>query len=328
MLLGRRRRKDVPEAERFIRSRGKNGTAFRAQGQVKDTVSVALKLLDGRHGRVFPQAQVIAGKAVGRKNFFLKRIPLQGTDLRSGIDGIQDGASARVPELDGAIGRSTARSQQVAFVRGPSQSFDRRLMFRQLETRLRTARLGGVPQANKIVVATTGERVAVRAPRQTADLLAVSFESRDIVTGDTDVMVDNGTVRTATRKVVTIPRQRTDTGRVSIHVTDTLAFVGVPQLRHPGRNSHRQMRPTFLHPFYGGNVRVRTFVERAKLLNVAGARIPKVDRLVQGDRQHILFVPADEVKVKVVLKIGCVENTTRGRRNVARHQFGAALFRV
>lgn len=131
---------------------------------MQHTRRVPFKLLNLDHRWVLPQAQLVPSKSVRRQNLLLVRIPLKSTDLRLRVNGVQERARPRVPKLDGPIGSTATRCQEIPFMRRPGQSFDRSLMVRQFKARSSTRRSGDIPQAQLVVVATTRKRITLPVP--------------------------------------------------------------------------------------------------------------------------------------------------------------------
>ena len=103
------RREDIPEAQRLVGGGGQDRAAIGTNGHVQDASRVTFELFDLGHGGVLPQRKLIASVTVRRENFLLVRVPLKSTDLRTSVDRVEQGASLRAPELDGAISGSTTR---------------------------------------------------------------------------------------------------------------------------------------------------------------------------------------------------------------------------
>jgi hypothetical protein len=106
------------------------------------------------------------------------------------LNGLYERARVRVPKLDSLIPGSSPRRQQVPLPGAPCDRLDRGLVLAEtvlgradyavMKLRLNPASHPrvDVPDAQKVVVAATGELLAVGTPFQATDFLTVALEGR------------------------------------------------------------------------------------------------------------------------------------------------------
>ena len=185
------RGEDVPEAKGLIGGGRNDGGSIGTGRHVKDTGGVTVELLDLGHGGVLPETELVASKAVGGQDLLLVGVPLKGANLRTGIDGVEQGTGLAVPELDASIGSTAAGGEEVALMGGPGQGLDGGLMVGEGVAGGGRGRGGGIPQAELVVVAAAGQSETIGTPRQAADLLRMAGQGGNVVTGDPDVVIDD-----------------------------------------------------------------------------------------------------------------------------------------
>ena len=106
-----------------------------------------------------------------------------------------------------------------------------------LGSRLVESLVRGLPEHDELKSPAANLRIRV---------LLMPGQDRHIVTGDTDVVVDNVSVATTRREQVTVPGQGADSIRVSTHGAHFLALVYIPELRATIGRAHSQVRAAFL----------------------------------------------------------------------------------
>ena len=185
------RGKDVPEAKGLIGGGRNDGGSVGTSRHVKDTGGVTVEFLDLGHGGVLPKAELVASKAVGGQDLLLVGVPLKSANLRTGIDGVQEGTGLAVPELDASISSTATCSKKVALMGRPSQGLDGGLVVGKGMAGGGRRRGGGIPQAELVVVAATGQSETIGTPSQAADLLRMAGQGGNVVTGDPDVVIDD-----------------------------------------------------------------------------------------------------------------------------------------
>eukprot|EP00964_Phaeocystis_antarctica_P064192 scaffold38599_cov75-Phaeocystis_antarctica.AAC.1 len=170
--------KDLPEAQRLVRSRRDDRRAVWALREVEDARGVAGELGGLDHVRVLPQDELVVREAVRRDDLLVVHRPLQRADLRVGVDGVDEGAVVRVPKADHAVGRAAARGEQVLLPRAPREGLDRRVVLVEAKDGRRCRHAPLVPNIQQVVVAPRGELHTAWGPLEPADLLLVSVQRR------------------------------------------------------------------------------------------------------------------------------------------------------
>ena len=316
------RGEDVPEAKGLVGGGRNDGRSIGTAGHVKDTGGVTFEFLDLGHGGVLPQTQLVAGEAVGGQQFLLVGVPLKSTNLRSGVDGVQQGTGLAVPEFDASIGGTATSGEEVPLVRRPRQGLDGGLVVGEGVAGRGRGRGGGIPQAKLVVVAATGQSEAVGTPRQATYLLRMAGQSGDVVAGNADVVVDDDGVASTRGQNVAVPGQTSHALGMAVHGTELLAGLDVPQLSAAAGRADGNVSATLLDPRDGGDVGVVPTLEGAELLDIAGAGIPEVHGLVQSNGQDVGIVPRQEVEVVIVEEVGSVEDAAGRRGDLTAHELG------
>mmetsp|Transcript_26814 Transcript_26814/g.77329 ORF Transcript_26814/g.77329 Transcript_26814/m.77329 type:complete len:409 (+) Transcript_26814:1431-2657(+) len=320
--LGGGRGKDVPEAKGLVSGGRNDGRSIGTAGHVKDTGGVALELLDLGHGGILPQTELVASEAVGGQDLLLVGVPLKCANLRSGVDGVQQGTGLAVPELDASISGTATSGEEVPLVRRPRQGLDSGLVVGEGVAGGGRGRGGGIPQAELVVVAATGQSEAVGTPRQATDLLRMAGQGGNVVAGNPDVVVDNDGVASTRGQNVSVPRQTSHALGMAVHGTELLASLDIPQLSAATGRADGNVSATLLDPRDGGDVGVVPTLEGAELLDIAGTGIPEVDGLVQSNGQDVGIVPRQEVEVVIVEEVGSVEDAAGCRGDLTAHELG------
>ncbi len=150
------------------------------------------------------------------------------------------------------------------------------------------------------------------APAEAADLLLVARQRCDVVLLHAHVVVHDGGVARARGEHVAVPGQGAHAGRVAAHGAHLPLGRHVPQLRLRRGRADRQVRARVLDPRHGGDVVVGVG-HRHELGDVAGGGVPQVQRLREGDGQHVGGAPVHDVEVVVVEQVGRVQDAL-GRR--------------
>mmetsp|Transcript_29262 Transcript_29262/g.68542 ORF Transcript_29262/g.68542 Transcript_29262/m.68542 type:complete len:440 (-) Transcript_29262:250-1569(-) len=316
------RGEDVPEAKGLVGGGRNDGRSIGTAGHVKDTGGVTFEFLDLGHGGILPQTQLVAGEAVGGQQLLLVGVPLKSTNLRSGVDGVQQGTGLAVPELDASIGGTATSGEEVPLMRRPRQGLDGGLVVGEGVAGRGRGRGGGIPQAKLVVVAATGQSEAVGTPRQATYLLRMAGQSGDVVAGNADVVVDDDGVASTRGQNVAVPGQTSHALGMAVHGTELLAGLDVPQLSAAAGRADGNVSATLLDPRDGGDVGVVPTLEGAELLDIAGAGIPEVHGLVQSNGQDVGIVPRQEVEVVIVEEVGSVEDAAGRRGDLTAHELG------
>jgi hypothetical protein len=140
-----------------------------------------------------------------------------------------------------------------------------------------------------------------------------------------DISLQNDTVSAAQRQHLSIPRQGTDTGWMTLQFFNLLVGRNVPNLnisviRSYGnqislRTKNQSVFGSYLKKvdFYSlipsdGSDWVCVAREITESGDLAGESGPQVDATAEADAQHILRRPVDEVEVEIVLKFRHVQH--------------------
>jgi hypothetical protein len=99
---------------------------------------MSFKVLDLRHCRILPKAQLVARKSVRRKNLLLVGVPLKSANLRTSINGVEQGSCLRIPEFDRPVGSSSSSGEEVSLMRRPSKGLNSSLVVSERKTRSRS----------------------------------------------------------------------------------------------------------------------------------------------------------------------------------------------
>lgn len=113
------RSKDVPEAQSLICGRAHDLSAVRGCRHVQHASSVAGQLLDLRHRRVLPKAELVLRETVARQKLLLALAPHKRANLRPGVDRVEVSAVGSVPKLDRSVCRSSAAREDVTLEWAP-----------------------------------------------------------------------------------------------------------------------------------------------------------------------------------------------------------------
>ena len=116
---------------------------------------------------------------MGRHQFLRIAAEHQVADLRLGLDRLQLLALHRVPELDAAVSRATARDEKALLVGAESERFNGSLVGCKAPERLRLPVRR--PDEELVIVAARGYLLLVEGPLQSTDLLLVASKLGDVV---------------------------------------------------------------------------------------------------------------------------------------------------
>lgn len=249
-------------------------------------------------------------------------VPEEGGDLRPGVDPVDRDASVDVPEVDGPVGGAAARGQQVGLPWAPRQRLDGGGVAGERGAVLAA---GFVPDVDDVVVGARGQVLAVWGPLQAADLLGVAFEGLDVVLTDPDVVVHDLASPGASRQDVLVPVHGSNPAFTRVDGSDLLLLGHVPDL-HFGRACADGQERAVVDPRDRGDVVAVGRVELERELgDAAGAGIPQVDCLLQGDGHNVLARPLDQVQVKVWPHFWGVEDSVWGVWDVTEGLLGLPL---
>lgn len=304
---------DLPEAERVVGSSGsgaESGSVGRLS-ELENASGVSGELSGLYHGGVLPDADVV-GPSVGGNDLLVVVRPLEGADLSSGVDGVEASAGRGVPETNGGIGSSGARSQGIGSEGAPGESLDSCAVIGDGVT---SATCGLVPQIEQIVISSGCENRTVVRPRETANLLLVTFVGRDNVLLEANVVIQDDRIATSGGNDRSVPGQRRDSSGVTSHLANLLRLVDVPELYFELFGTDREPLPS-VGPLERSNLRSsRSLAELNDLSSLCG---PDVDCRTQSNRNAVIGRPIQQIQVVVVEQIGGIQDTLGRRWDVAR----------
>mmetsp|Transcript_21047 Transcript_21047/g.33768 ORF Transcript_21047/g.33768 Transcript_21047/m.33768 type:complete len:250 (+) Transcript_21047:289-1038(+) len=204
-----RRRKYIPQSQRFIASSSHHRLTIRRASQIEHAKRVSRQRHNLLHGRILPHHNLIQRVAVRGHNLVAVLAPQQIAHLRASInhfhrfehamlrivvrvllDRLARNGGVDVPKLNTAIRSTTARRQQSTLMRTPRDSLDRRFMLTITQwlhewLRRHSRRRGmlrvfvyiaNIPNRHFIVIATRRQIQRVVAPFETAHFLLVKHK--------------------------------------------------------------------------------------------------------------------------------------------------------
>jgi hypothetical protein len=130
--------------------------------------------------------------------------------------------------MDMTIVRSSSGSQKVWLPRAPAEGLHGGLVVSLAE--FGYGKGAGIPDGDKVVVATGCELSTVGAPFEAADFGGVGYELGGLVLGDADIVVEDEPAAGAGGKSVLVPSHDADACLVAVHASDLGAFFDIPDL--------------------------------------------------------------------------------------------------
>ena len=212
----------------------------RAEAAVEDSALVGGDLDVADESGVAPDAQGVVGKTARADDLAVVRAPAEAGNLRARVDAVDASARSRVPEVDVAIIRTASGSEEVHVPGAPGESLDGRLVVGLGELGNRQG--PGIPDRDKVVVATRGKLSAIRAPLQAADLRGVRDELGHLVLGDTDVVVEDEPAPGTSGQEVLVPAHDTNPCVVRKHAADLDTLGDIPDLHLACAKTHANVR--------------------------------------------------------------------------------------
>ena len=88
----------------------------------------------------------------------------------------------------------------------------------------------GAPNEQLVVVAAGSQLLVIEAPLETADFLAMAYETSKVVAGTSNVPMENASVAAARGQEAAVPGNGTNAAFVAFKRLDHLAFNCVPNL--------------------------------------------------------------------------------------------------
>jgi len=274
---------------------------------------VTLEIGDLDQRGVLPYRKLVVGETVRRDDFLASGVlaPLEGRDLRAGVDGVDALAGQGVPEADGSVRSTTSGSEEVLLEGGPSESLDRGGVVGEGE-------LGGVlvdiVDVDNVVIATRSELRTVVRPLEATDLLGVVLERGDEVVLDADVVVVDRGIARAGGEHVLVPGQSSDAGRVTSESAEGLAGLSIPQLDTAIVGTDGDVT-SFLGPLDRGDG-VRS-LSRHQLYDGTVRGVPEVGSVGQSNGKDVVRGPIQEVKVVIVSEAWGIEDSLGVGGNVS-----------
>ena len=164
------------------------------------------------------------------QQLLLHRRPLQSTHLASSVDAVKTCTRLSIPELDAAIGCTTSRGKQIAFVRRPRQGLDGGGVICEGVLGGGVHALTGftVPNTEGIIVCARCKVLTIGRPRETTHLLSVMRHLPYDMLLNAHVVIEDGRISGPGGQDVFIPRESPNAGRMSCEGSNLLLRLNVP----------------------------------------------------------------------------------------------------
>ncbi|KAI3476630.1 hypothetical protein L1887_61797 [Cichorium endivia] len=305
--------KDPPELEFFVVTHGGEHLAVWAEARVQHALLVRLDLGDLGARRVRPDAhealaRLGGAEAVRRDDLAVVRRPVQRGDLRARRDGHGPRVLRRVPKVDVAVARATARSQQAQVVWTPGKRLDGGLVVLLAHLGDRGA---AVPHLDDIVVASRSHERAVGSPLHAADgtVMRLFQRSRHRISLSHVVFADDAALESCVERTIRCPGSRVDRGVVGTPIARGLeraharARLHIPDLHKAALQTHSedvaigipshssdQASPAHL-------LRLCRCVEQCA--RIARVAVPDPQPRLQRHRHHVGGRPVEQIIVEV-----------------------------
>jgi len=268
-------------------------------------VSRDLDVLD--KSRVRPDAQRVVREAGAADKLLVRGAPLERSNLAASVDAVGASARGRVPEVDHTVVRTTTSSEKVGLPRAPGESLDGSLVVGLLE--LGCVERTSIPDADEVVIATSGQLSTIGAPLKTANLTSVRDKLGNLVLGNADIVVVDETGASTGGKEVLVPAHDANAGVVAEHAAELGALLDVPDLDFTRTKTGSNIG-TILTPLNRRDVGVsRAFEERVDFARLSR---PDVDGTLETNGDLVARRPVEEVEVVIINKTRCIKNTLRG----------------
>lgn len=164
----------------------------------------------------------------------------------------------------------------------------------------------GIPDGDKVVVASGSKLGTIRSPLEAANFRGVGNKLCNLVFGNTDIVVVDESTSSTSREKVLVPAHNTNTGVMTEHAANLLTLSNIPNLDLTGSKTNTDIS-TVARPLNTADIRVRACLQQA----AHGAFIsrPDIDRALKTNSNLVARAPVEQVQVVVINQTGSVKNT-------------------
>jgi len=215
---------DLPQPDGLVRCHARHSRAVWTGGEEEHPASVPSQICHLekrlRHvPRVFPDGQLIVTKAVPGHHLPVLGVPGDAGHLAPRVGGVELGHGGGVPDPHCPVHSAPGSGEDISLPRTPGHGLDSGLVGGDGVE-------GGVasrgPDLDTVVIAATGQGLAVLGPGEPAHLLLVPGQAGHLMLGHPHVMEHHNAVTTSAGQDVLVPVQTTHPRIISgVYILDT-----------------------------------------------------------------------------------------------------------